>query len=136
MCRRDKRAALAREIEQQRSELGPAIGIERCRRLVEEQHVRIDGERPGDGDALRLAAGQLARQRAGAMVDAEGGQQLAAPADRVVSPDAECTSRKPPPAGPVSGPSVTAAANAAAMHASTAFPPARRTSAPASAVSG
>src|SRR5205807_3919850 len=47
-----------------------------------------------------------------------------------------CTSRKPPPPGPVSGLSQIHETAAAAMHASTAFPPARRTSAPASAVSG
>ncbi len=41
------------------------------------------------------------------------------------------TSRKPPPPGPVSGLSHTQETAAAAMQASTAFPPARRTSAPA-----
>ena len=53
-----------------------------------------------------------------------------------VSPPGSCTSRNPPPAGPVSGPSVTNAVKAAASSASTAFPPSRRTRAPASAVSG
>src|SRR5215211_4776254 len=42
----------------------------------------------------------------------------------------------PPPPGPVSGLSVTQETNAAAMQASTALPPARSTSAPASAVRG
>ncbi len=46
------------------------------------------------------------------------------------------TRRNPPPAGPVSGPSTTAATNAAARQASTAFPPAASTSAPALADSG
>ena len=40
---------------------------------------------------------------------------------------------KPPPAGPVSGPSVTKAANVAASAASTAVPPSRSAHAPASA---
>ena len=43
---------------------------------------------------------------------------------------------KPPAPGPVSGLSVTAAANAAATHASTAFPPSASARAPACAVSG
>ncbi len=54
----------------------------------------------------------------------------------VVSPPGSCTSRNPPPAGPVSGPSVTNAVKAAASSASTAFPPSRSTRAPASAVRG
>ena len=54
----------------------------------------------------------------------------------VVEPLGSWTSAKPPPVGPVSGPSVTKAANAAPSRASTAFPPSRRTRAPASAVSG
>src|SRR5581483_8643390 len=45
-------------------------------------------------------------------------------------------SRNPPPPGPVSGLSHTQATAAAATAASTAFPPARSTSAPAPAVSG
>jgi hypothetical protein len=54
----------------------------------------------------------------------------------VVRPLGSWTSAKPPPAGPVSGPSVTKAVNAAVKSASTALPPSRRTRAPASAVSG
>src|SRR5581483_9119166 len=49
---------------------------------------------------------------------------------------ASCTSRKPPPPGPVSGLSHTQDTAAAATHASTALPPSRSTRAPASAVSG
>ena len=55
---------------------------------------------------------------------------------RVVSPCGSCTSRKPPPAGPVSGPSATNAAKSAARSASTAFPPASSTSAPARVLNG
>src|SRR5918992_5217627 len=49
---------------------------------------------------------------------------------------ARCTSRKPPPPGPVSVLSATQDTNAAARQASTAFPPSASTRAPASAVSG
>ncbi len=37
------------------------LGIERAQRLVEEEHGRLEGERPGEGDALLLSAGQLVR---------------------------------------------------------------------------
>jgi len=47
---------------------------------------------------------------------------------------ASCTSMKPPPPGPVNGLSQTHETNAAATHASTALPPARRTRMPAFAV--
>ena len=33
------------------------LGVERRERLVEQQHPRRDGERPGEGDALLLTAG-------------------------------------------------------------------------------
>ena len=52
----------------------------------------------------------------------------------VGSPPGSRRSRKPPPDGPVNGPSATNAANAAATTASTALPPAARAHAPASAV--
>ena len=41
------------------------LGVERAERLVEQQHVGLGGERPGDGHALAHAAGQLAGQRVG-----------------------------------------------------------------------
>ena len=37
------------------------LAVERAQRLVEEQHRRMVDERPGQGDALLLAAGQLPR---------------------------------------------------------------------------
>src|SRR5690606_3671940 len=37
------------------------LGVECAERLVEEQDARLDGERPGQGDALALAAGKLRR---------------------------------------------------------------------------
>ncbi len=54
----------------------------------------------------------------------------------VGSSPASRTSRKPPPAGPLSGPSATKPANAAATTASTALPPLASARAPASAVCG
>ena len=38
---------------------GDAFGVEMVGRLVEEQHVGFGQEKPGEGDAPRLAAGQL-----------------------------------------------------------------------------
>jgi hypothetical protein len=35
------------------------LGIERAERLIEQQHVGIDGKRPSQRDALALAAGEL-----------------------------------------------------------------------------
>ena len=37
------------------------LGVERGGGLVEQHHLGLHGERPGDGDALLLAAGQLRR---------------------------------------------------------------------------
>ena len=37
------------------------LEVERAQRLVEEQHPRPVDQRPGQGDALPLAAGELAR---------------------------------------------------------------------------
>ena len=37
------------------------LGVERGQRLVEQQHLRLDRERAGEGDALLLAARQLVR---------------------------------------------------------------------------
>mmetsp|Transcript_67009 Transcript_67009/g.132815 ORF Transcript_67009/g.132815 Transcript_67009/m.132815 type:complete len:208 (-) Transcript_67009:1003-1626(-) len=36
-----------------------ALSVQSARRLVEEEHVRIDEQRPRDGDALLLTAGEL-----------------------------------------------------------------------------
>ena len=55
---------------------------------------------------------------------------------RWLSPPAVWTSMKPPAPGPVSGDSATNDMSTAATAASTALPPSRSTSAPASAVSG
>ena len=39
------------------------VGVELAGRLIAQQHVRLLGKRTRDRDALRLAAGQLRRQR-------------------------------------------------------------------------
>ena len=42
--------------------LADHLGVERRRRLVEQHHDRVHRQRAGDGHALLLAAGQLARE--------------------------------------------------------------------------
>ncbi len=42
-------------------QLRPDLGVERGERLVEQQHLRLDGERARERDALLLAAGNLVR---------------------------------------------------------------------------
>ena len=49
------------EPEQFVLELGADDRVDRAERLVHEQHRRVGGERPGDADALLLAAGELVR---------------------------------------------------------------------------
>ena len=41
------------------------LGVERRQRLVEQEHLGLHGERPGEGDALLLAARQLVRVAVG-----------------------------------------------------------------------
>ena len=47
------------------------LGIERAERLVHQQHVGAGGQRPGDGDALAHAAGDLVRIGVGEIVQAD-----------------------------------------------------------------
>ena len=57
------------EVGQVRRELGPDVeagsGVERGQRLVQQQHARAPGQRPGQCDPLCLAAGQLGRLAVG-----------------------------------------------------------------------
>ena len=53
-----------------------AFGVERARRLVEQQHRRVAQDRPGDGDALALAA----RQHHPALADSRCRSPRAGPA--------------------------------------------------------
>ena len=39
--------------------LADELGVERGGRLVEQHELRVHRQRPGDGDALLLAAGEL-----------------------------------------------------------------------------
>ena len=59
------------------------LGIERGGRLVEQQHAGVRRQRASDGDALLLAAGQMPRQRVGAMGKADALKQLTGAALRV-----------------------------------------------------
>jgi hypothetical protein len=48
------------KIAQPAPQLLAHLGIERAERFVEQQHARLDRERPGEGDPLTLSAGELA----------------------------------------------------------------------------
>ena len=65
----DRGPALARGAEQQVEQLLAAHRVHAAGRLVGEDHGRTGDERAGDGDALRLAAGELGRQRVVAGVE-------------------------------------------------------------------
>ena len=64
------------------AQLGPHLGVERRQRLVEQQHVRPDRERPGQRDTLLLAAGELVRVAVGLRGEPDEVEHLAAPARR------------------------------------------------------
>ena len=55
----------------------PDLGVERGQRLVEEQDLGLDGERPGERDALLLAARHLPREAVGAALEVDQLEQLA-----------------------------------------------------------
>ena len=52
------------------------LGVERAERLVEQQHLRLDRERPREGDALALAARQLRGVAVGQPVELDELQEL------------------------------------------------------------
>ena len=56
---------------------GPQVRIQRRERLVQQDQLRLDGQRPGQGDALLLAARQLVRVALAQPGQADGLQQLA-----------------------------------------------------------
>ena len=60
------------------------LGVERAERLVEQQHRRLDRQRPGEGHALALAARQLRRQPVGELLEVHELEQLVRPG-RVIS---------------------------------------------------
>ena len=50
---------------QEGAHVDPGAGVERGHRLVEQQHLGLGGERPGQRHPLRLAAGELGGPAAG-----------------------------------------------------------------------
>ena len=66
----------AEQLAQLASHLRLRVRVECGERLVEQQHRRVSRERAGEGDALLLAAGELARIRAGEVRDVKALEQL------------------------------------------------------------
>ncbi len=60
------------------------LGVEGAERLVEQQHLRLDRQGPGQGHALALAAGELGRQAVGELLEVHQLEQLVRPA-RLIS---------------------------------------------------
>jgi hypothetical protein len=60
-------AELALQAEQQVDDLGLDRDVERAQRLVADDEARLGRQRPGDADALALAAAELARQALGGL---------------------------------------------------------------------
>ena len=60
-------------------DLAAGAGVEVARRLVGEDEVRPRGQRPGDGDALLLTTGELARAVRQAVAEADGLDDRAQP---------------------------------------------------------
>ena len=75
----DREAQLAKEVVELAAHGRPGMGVERRERLVEEQHVRVAGERPRERDALTLAARDLPGPGIGEPSDPEPLEQ---PVDR------------------------------------------------------
>ena len=74
----------------------PDLGVERGQRLVEEEDLRLDGERPGQRDALLLAARQLVRVAVAATLEVDQLEQLAdAPLDLGLRALADLAARTP-----------------------------------------
>jgi hypothetical protein len=70
----------ALQVAQQIEDAGLDAHVQRGDRLVQNQHLRLERERPGDADALPLPAGELGREPDGGVrVEAHGRQQLADP---------------------------------------------------------
>ena len=94
----DGLAVLAVQHLQQVQHLVGGLAVEVAGRLVADQQGRIGDQRAGDGDALRLAAGQFAGLVLGAVGEADQGQRRLALAlrcapDRWVSSSGSSTLR-------------------------------------------
>ena len=73
----DHRHAVLRQPDHDVEHLVDHLGVERRGRLVEQHGDRIHGQRPGDGDALLLAAGEIARMLLGVIDEADAVEQFA-----------------------------------------------------------
>ena len=82
-------AAVLGDVGQQRHHGLAVLAVERRGRLVGQDHRRIAGDRAGDGDALLLAAAQLARIDFGACAPGRP-----APAPRATCPRAPAAARR------------------------------------------
>jgi hypothetical protein len=78
----DGAVRLDRDGAQQVHDAAAGAGVERRGRLVADDQPGIVDQRAGDGDALLLPAGQLARQALGKLADVELLQRLGAARDR------------------------------------------------------
>ena len=72
----DHRHAVFGEADHHVEHLVDHLGVERAGRLVEEHQLRLHRERPGDRDALLLAAGELRRHLRRLVGDADAVEQL------------------------------------------------------------
>ena len=78
MCGDDDRCAvLRREAGQEVDHVSARLRVEVPGRLVGEDDARLDHEGAGDRDTLLLAAGELARQMAGALGQTDLAEELA-----------------------------------------------------------
>ena len=64
------------EVAQPGAQVLADLGVEGAEGLVEQQHLRLHGQRPGQGHALALAAGELGGEAAGQPVELDQAQQL------------------------------------------------------------
>ncbi len=70
LVRHHQHGAGAGEVAQHREHLAAHLWVERAGGLVEQQHLRLHGQGPRDGDALLLAAGELGGPGAAAIAKA------------------------------------------------------------------
>ena len=88
-------AELALQLADLHPHLLPQLGVEVRQRLVQQQHVGPDGQRPGQRHALLLAAGELPRQAVREPIQPHQAQGLArAPRARPSAPSASRARRR------------------------------------------
>src|SRR4051812_41602760 len=71
-CRATRRLELVDQVPQ----LPPRLGIQSRRRFIEKEQVRIADDRAGEGQALLLAAGQLADASVALFIELDAGDHL------------------------------------------------------------